>query len=249
MHAKALIMLHKTKGIVLHTLPYNDTYIIINMYTKDFGRVSYMTPSVRGKRAKVARALLLPLSILDMEVEHLNNKDIQRIKEAKSDYPFTQLHCHPVKNAIALFLSEILYRTIQEREFNPSLFDYLCRSIKWLEIADAGIANFHLTFLFQLSFYLGIRPDGKSYKTGCFFDLLNGIFTDHMPEHNHYLNQEESVVFERLLRINYENMAIYSFTGQERTNIIRHIIQYFRLHLSDFPEIKSFAVMQSLFSD
>jgi DNA repair protein RecO (recombination protein O) len=219
------------------------------MYTKDFGRVSYRIPIAHGKRAKVARALLLPLSILDMEVEHLNNKDIQRIKEATSECPFTQIHGHPVKNAIALFLSEILYRILQEPECNPSLFDYLCRSIKWLEIADAGIANFHLAFLFQLSFYLGIRPDGKTYKTGYFFDLPNGIFTDHIPDHNHYLNKEESVVFERLLRINYENMAVYSFTGQERTNIIRHIIQYFRLHLSDFSEIKSFAVMQCLFSD
>jgi DNA repair protein RecO (recombination protein O) len=219
------------------------------MYTEGFGRVPYLISSTHGKRAKVARALLLPLSILDMEVEHLDNRDMQRIKEAKSDYPFTQLQCHPVKNAIALFLSETLYRVIQERESNLLLFNYLYRSIKWLEIADAGIANFHLTFLFQLSFYLGIRPDGKSYKPGCFFDLLNGVFTDSMPEHKHYLNREESIVFERLLRINYENMAVYSFTGQERTNIIRHIIQYYRLHLSDFPEIKSLSVMQSLFND
>jgi DNA repair protein RecO (recombination protein O) len=219
------------------------------MYTEGFGRVSYMTSNVHGKRAKVSHALLLPLSILDMEVEHLNNRDIHRIKEVRSDYPFSQLHGHPVKNAIVLFLSEMLYRIIQERESNPSLFDYLCRSIKWLEIADAGIANFHLTFLLQLSFYLGIRPNGKAYKTGCFFDLLNGVFTDSIPEHNHYLDKEESIVFERLLRINYENMAVYSFTGQERSTIIRHIIQYYRLHLSDFPEIKSLAVMHSLFSD
>jgi DNA repair protein RecO (recombination protein O) len=219
------------------------------MYTEDFGRVSYLTSGAHGKRAKVARALLLPLSILDLEVEHLNNREIQRIKEAKSDCPVTQLQCHPVKNAIALFLSETLYRVIQERECNPSLFNYLYRSIKWLEIADDGIANFHLTFLFQLAFYMGIRPDGKAYKSGCFFDLLNGVFTDNLPAHKHYLDREESLVFGRLMRINYENMAVYSFTGQERTRIIRRIIQYFRLHLSDFPEIKSLSVMQSLFND
>jgi DNA repair protein RecO (recombination protein O) len=125
----------------------------------------------------------------------------------------------------------------------------LCRSIKWLEIVDAGIANFHLSFLFQLSVYLGIRPNGDSYKPDCFFDLLNGVFTGHIPAHNHYLNKEDSIVFRRLLRINYENMVVYSFSGQERSDIIRHIIQYYKLHLSDFPPIKSLAVMQSLFSD
>lgn len=240
-------MLHKTRGIVLHSLPYNDKYIIINMYTEDFGRISYMVSNTHNRRSKVSRALLLPMSVLEMEVEHLNNRDIQRIKEAKSGLSITQLHCHPVKNAIALFLSEVLYRLIQEREANHPLFNYLFRSIKWLEISNEGIANFHLTFLLQLSGYIGIRPNEKSYKAGRFFDLLNGVFIETLPEHNNYLGKEDSIVFERLLRINFENMALYTFTRQERTSIIRHIIEYYRLHLSNFPEIKSLAVMQSLF--
>lgn len=240
-------MLHKTKGIVLYILPYNDKYIIVNMYTEGFGRNSYMVSNTHGKRSKVSRALLQPLYILEMEVEHLNNRDMQRIKEAKTACTFTQLQCNPYKNAIALFLSEVLYRIIQEREANQPLFDYLYRSIQWLDVVEEGVGNFHLTFLLQLSVYLGIRPNGDSFRNGCFFDLLNGIFTEKMPEHNYYLNKEESVVFERLLRIRFENMALYSFSRQERANILRHIIQYYKIHLSDFPEIKSLSVMQSLF--
>jgi DNA repair protein RecO (recombination protein O) len=240
-------MLYKTKGIVLHVLPYNDSYIIINMYTEFFGRSSYLVSNTHGKRAKVSRALLQPLSILEMEVEHLNNRDIQRIKEARIACTFTQLQCNPYKNATALFLSEVLYRIIQEREANQPLFNYLCHSIKRLDITEEGIGNFHLTFLLRLSTYLGIRPNGRSFKSGCFFDLLNGTFTEGMPEHNYYLNKEDSIVFERLLRINFENMALYSFSRQERTSILRHIIQYYKLHLSDFPEIKSLTIMQCLF--
>jgi DNA repair protein RecO len=244
---KQATMLYKTKGIVLHTLPYNDKFIIINMYTEDFGRVSYIAPNSHGRKSKVSRALLHPLSILEMEVEHLNNRDIQRLKEAKCGFTVTQIHFHPVKNAIALFLSEVLYRIIQEKEPNRSLFDYLLRSIKWLDIADEGIANFHLAFLLQLSAYIGIHPNGGSFKNGYYFDLLNGVFTESLPEHNNYLNKPDAIVFERLLRINYENMALYTFTRQERTTIIRYIIKYYKLHTSDFPEIKSLNIMQSLF--
>jgi len=217
------------------------------MYTEDFGRVSYMVSNTHNRKSKVSRALLQPLSILDMEVEHLNNRDIQRIKEAKPDLTITQLHYHPAKNAIALFLSEVLYRIIQEREANRSLFDYLYQSIQWLDISNDGIANFHLAFLLQLSGYIGIHPNEKTYKTGHFFDLSNGVFTETLPEHNNYLSPKDSFIFERLLRINFENMSLYTFTRQERTNIIRHIIEYYRLHLSDFPEIKSLTIMQSLF--
>jgi len=241
-------MLHKTKGIVVHSLPYNDKYMIITMYTEEFGRFAYITANTRSKKTKVPRSLLQPLAVLDLEVEHQNNRDIQRIKEAKSDLITTQLHYHPVKNAIALFLSEVLYRVIQEKEANKPLFDFLYRSIKWLEIADAGVANFHLTFLLQLAVYLGIRPTIKSYIPNSYFDLLNGTFSETIPLHNNFLSKEDSIVFERLLRMNYENMALYSFTRHERTAIIRHILDYYRLHLSGFPEIKSLAVMQSLFA-
>jgi DNA repair protein RecO (recombination protein O) len=240
-------MLHKTRGIVLYSLPYSDKYRIITLYTEAFGRIAYLTSNAPGRRTRVSRALLLPLSALDLEVDHLNRRDIQRIKEAKPAFIFTQLHTHPVKNAIALFLSEVLYRIIQEKEANRSLFDYLFHSIKWLEIADAGIANFHLAFLLRLSRYLGIQPNGSTYRAGSFFDLQNGVFRSSLPQHPHYLNREDSAVFERLLRMNYENMALYAFSRQERTDIIRHILSYYRLHLNAFPEIKSLAVMQSLF--
>ena len=242
-------MLHKTRGIVLHYLPYNDKYVIICIYTEAFGRISYITSNSHGRKSKISRSLLMPLSILDMEVEHLNNRDLQRLKETKSSYTFSQIHYNPIKNAIALFLSEVLYRIIQEKEANQPLFDYLYHSIKWFDIADAGIANFHLAFLFQLSSYIGIHPNRNSYKTGFYFDLLNGIFTATLPDHNNFLCKEDSIVFHRLLRINYENMALYAFTRQERNNIIRHIIEYYKLHLSGFPEIKSLSVMQSLFDN
>ena len=240
-------MLHKTRGIVLHGLPYNDKYRIVTVYTEMFGRVAYMVADTRGKKNRVSLSLLQPFSMIDMEVEHLNNRDIQRIKEVKSNHVTAQLHYHPVKNAITLFLSETLYRIIQEKEANLPLFDFLYRSVKWLEITDVGAANFHLAFLLQLSAYLGIRPSNKSYKAGYFFDLMNGVFSEIAPDHDRFLDKNDSLVFERLLRMNYENMSLYTFTRHERTRIIQHIIEYYRLHLSDFPEIKSLAVMQSLF--
>ena len=42
-------MLCKTRGIVLHAIPYNDKYSIIYMYTEAFGRTSYLVARSRGK--------------------------------------------------------------------------------------------------------------------------------------------------------------------------------------------------------
>ena len=187
-------MLHKTKGIVLHTLPYNDKYMIITVYTEEFGRIAYMVTNSHRKKTKIPHAFLMPLSVLDMEVEHLNNREIQRICEARPAFPAMQLHQHPVKNAEALFLSEVLYRVIQEKEANRPLFNYVYHAIRWLEIADEGVANFHLAFLFRLSNYLGIHPNKELYAEGQYFDLLNGTFSSTLPEHNHYRRPDRKSV-------------------------------------------------------
>lgn len=240
-------MLSKTRGIVLHSIPYNDKYAIIYMYTEAFGRASYLVARSRGKKSAVSKALFMPFSVLEMEVEHLNKRDLHRIKETKLCYPLTEVFCNPVKNILALFLAEVLFRVVKDTEPDAPLFDYLYKSIHLLEYADRGIANFHLVFLLHLLHYLGIFPNAESGKDGCYFDMLNGVFADRIPMHRHYLNKTESLVFSRLLRISFENMSLYTFSRQERVGIIHRILEYYRLHLPDFPEIKSVSVMQSLF--
>ena len=236
-----------TRGIIIHSTLYNDNYSIVHVYTELYGRVSYLAARQRKRKTNISNAHFMPLTIVDMEVEHLKTREIQRIKEVRISFPLVSIPAHPAKNAIALFLAEILYRIIRTTESDPKLFDYLCHSIRYLEILEQGIANFHLVFLMHLTRYLGIFPNAESYTPGVYLDLLNGIFTDQMPTHPHYLNKEESIIFSRMLRMNYENMALYAFSRKERTMIVQHTLDYYRLHSINFPEIKSLSVMQSLF--
>jgi DNA repair protein RecO (recombination protein O) len=236
-----------TRGIIIHSTQYNDNYSIVHVYTALYGRVSYLVARQRKRKTNVSNAHFMPLTLVEMEVEHQKTREIQRIKEIRIHYPLVSIPAHPVKNAVALFLSEILYRIIQTTESDPKLFEYLCNSIRYLEILDQGIANFHLVFLIHLARYLGIYPNAESYAPDVYFDLLNGIFTPQTPTHPHYLKKDESIIFFRLLRMNYENMALYTFSRKERTRIIQQILEYFRLHSIIFPEIKSLNVLHSLF--
>ncbi|MDH6303412.1 DNA repair protein RecO (recombination protein O) [Parabacteroides sp. PF5-5] len=240
-------MLSKTRGIVLHSIPYNDTYSIIYMYTEAFGRASYLVARGRGKKTAVSKALFMPLSVLDMEVEHQNKRDLHRIRETKLCYPLTQLSCDPVKNVLALFIAEVLFRVVKETEPDARLFDYLYRSIYVLEISEGGVANYHLVFLLHLLSYLGVFPNVDSYIEGYYFDMQNGVFVDRPPMHRHYLSREESQIFSRLFKISYENMSLYAFSRQDRVNILHRILTYYRLHLPEIPEIKSIAILQTLF--
>ncbi len=236
-----------TRGIVLHSIPYKDTSAIIYMYTEAFGRASYMVSRRRSKKSPLVKSLFIPLSVLDLEVEHLNKWEIHRIKEARVCLPLQEILCDPIKNVLALFLSEFLFRVVKETEPDPRLFCFLYDSIQVLECADKGVANFHLVFLLRLLRYLGIFPNIENRRAGYYFDMLNSVFTVDQPAHPHFLGKEDTEVFARLLKMSYENMSLYVFSRQERVRIIQKILEYYHLHLPDFAEIKSLAVLQSLF--
>jgi len=241
-------MLHKTRGIVLHSLPYNDTYAITLIYTEEFGRVSYLTSLSKSRKSKVPRSLFHPLAILDLEVDHQNLRDIQRIKEIKIHVPLVTLLTDPVKSALGIFMAELISKVIREEQTNRPLFDYLLQSVRVLDLTHVSPANFHLVFMIRLSRWLGFYPNTTDYRKGMYFDMRNGTFSWHQPEHIQFLPPDESMIFFNLLRMSYENMSTFRFSRHERQAIIHKILDYYRLHLSDFPEIKSLEVLHDVFA-
>ena len=240
-------MQYKTRGIVLHNSAYSDTYSITLIYTEEFGRVSYLTAKSKSRKTKTPKSLFHALAVLDLEVDHQNLRDIQRIKEAKAHIPLTSLLNDPVKSAIGIFLAELIGKTVKEEQSNKILFDFLLQSIQVLELSEKSCANFHLVFMLTLSRFLGFYPDDSGYQEGMFFDMRNGVFVRYKPSHPYFLNPDDSRFFYNLLRIKYENMTAFKLTGAERKAIITAILEYYRLHLTHFPEMKSLEILHQIF--
>ena len=127
-------MLQKTKGIVLHTLKYNDTSIIVDMYTELSGRTSFLVPVPRSRKAAVKSVLFQPLSFIEFEADYRPNATLYRVKEAKSFYPFTSIPYDPYKSSMALFLAEFLLSVKRLRIVRCSLICSIL-SFGWTNVA------------------------------------------------------------------------------------------------------------------
>lgn len=240
-------MLHKISGIVLNTINYSDKYILATLYTDLFGRTTYMVPKGKSKASKVQRSIFSPLAILELEVDHQNKRDVHRIKEVHIQYPLYSISGNMVKTSIAFFLSEFLSRILKDSDEHELIYRYLNQSILVLEETKNGLANFHLVFILKLSKFLGFYPNFENYQQNDYFDMLNGIFVYNQPLHNHYINRIESNSLALLSRINYENMHLFEFSRQDRINIINRMLEYYRIHLSNFQELKSLDILHELF--
>lgn len=241
-------MLQKTIGVVLHTLKYNDTSIIVEMYTELSGRASFVVKVPRSRKAAVKSALFQPLALLEIEADYRPNTTLYRIREAKSYYPYSSIPYDPYKSSIALFLSEFLYRAVREEAENRPLFAYLQHSMVWLDECREGFANFHLVFLMRLSRFLGLYPNLDDYQEGDYFDLLNACFTDKRPQlHSSYINPDDAARLRQLMRMNYDTMHLFAMSRAERGRCLAIINDYYRLHLPEFPVLKSLEVLKELF--
>jgi DNA repair protein RecO (recombination protein O) len=240
-------MLHKTKGIVLHSLNYNDQYRIVHIYTEEFGRVPYLVSKSRRKKTGASAVLFHPFAVLEMEVDHQHLREIQRIREARPLIVLTSIPHDPVKIPVVMFLSEFMYKAVKDLQPNSLLFDFVFRSIAVFDLLEAGVANFHLVFMIKLSRFLGFYPNDEGYMSGMFFDMQHGAFVTGKPGHPFFLSPEDSKVFLLLLRMNYENMHVYAFSRHDRVNIIHRILDYYKVHFSTLMELKSLDILQALF--
>ena len=239
-------MLYKTEGIVLGSHKYSDRYSIAHVFTRDFGKISYMLPLTGSKKSKIRCSLFFPLSILNMEVEHLLSRDIQRLKSVELQLPLYEICTDMTKLSITFFISEFLTRVLPETDNSGSTFDYLKNSIETLEVTDRGVANFHIALLIGLTRHLGIYPGRETDGNKRYFDMLNGEFCSTPPSHPHYLNSRQSEYLTYLNRINYGNMHLYKMSRSDRRLILDNLIIYYRLHLYDFPKLKSIEILSEI---
>src|SRR5665811_125739 len=115
-------MLVTTEGIVLHSIKYGESSVIATIYTRDYGRQSYLINAAHGKKSKNKASLLQPLFLVDMVAYQKQTRELHRVKELKSNQVYQNLAVDISKSTTTIFLSEILYKTIHEQESYPELF-------------------------------------------------------------------------------------------------------------------------------
>lgn len=240
-------MTSKTKGIVLRTMKYSDKASIVTIYTRDYGRMSYMAYGMYGKKSAAKAANFLPLSLIEITAPHHPNREIQTIKEVRTSESLPNIHQNPIKSSIALFVAELLYKTLKHPEPEIDLFDFVQDAILKLNNLDAGIANFHLVFSMQLCQFLGIQPNGDM-ENPVYFDMLNGVFSPHHPQHEHVLTPAESILFLKLIQLDFDDMDSLKLSRENRNNLLDKILEYYKLHIAEFYGLNSKAVLHEIFS-
>lgn len=241
------IMLTKTQAIVLHAIKYGETRLIVDMFTKVFGRQAFIVSIPKTPKGKVKKQFFQPLTILEIETDIRPRQQLQKLHDVRLAAPFASIPFEPDKLAISLFVAEFLYYALRSEQRNELLYEYLENSIVWLDGQQSSFANFHLVFLLRLTRFLGFYPNLDDYKDGDYFDLRESVFMPMPPVHRDFLHPEEAQKVQLMMRMDFPTMHLFRMSHQERNRLLEVSLKYYRLHLPDFPEMKSIEVLQALY--
>ena len=240
-------MLTSTEGIVLHFIKYGESSVITTIYTRDFGRQSYLINAARSKKSKNRAGLLQPLFLVDLVAYQKPSRELHRVKELKSNKTYQNIAFDITKTTQAIFLSEVLYKTLNEQESFPEMYDFIKNSLLYFDLTDDGFSNFHLYFLFRLTEYLGFLPDTTKTGFEVWFDLKKGSMVPFQPSHPFYANKEVSEVLIHLAKVKLHELHKFKISRTMRDSLLTVLLDYYQLHFDNLGEIKSINVLKEIF--
>jgi len=193
-----------TKGIVLRTIKYGETSVVVNIFTELFGIQSYLVNGVRSSGKTLKANFFQPTSILEMEVYHNELKNLQRIKEFKWAYLYQNILNDVIKNSVALYMIELLQKCLKQPENNVDLFQFTEDAFMQLDVAgNAVTANFPLYFCLHLCHFFGLKLEDDYSENNSILDLQEGRFIKLTPHHPYFLEKDYSYCISQLLKVQH----------------------------------------------
>ncbi len=245
-------MIQKTKGIVLRSVKYGETSLIVTIFTELFGLQSYLVNGVRqaSKKGSAKATFFQPASILELVAYHNDFNKLQRLREYKWEFLYQHVLSDVRKNAVAMFMVELLAKCLKQPEANPDLFYFVEDALHHLDEAnDAITGNFPLFFALHLAVFFGFRINDEFTAEQSYLDLQEGVFVPAQPEHPHYLEGRMAEVTSQILKtMQPEDLEDLGLTGEFRRKLLNVFEEYYRLHIPEFTPLKTLPILREVLS-
>lgn len=236
----------KTEGIVLQSVRYGDTSLIVKVFTRKQGLKSYMLKGAFNRGSKNRAALFQNLNILSyVEVGNPKSHTLNYLKDAQLAMVYHSLPLVMNKSAIMMYVSELLSKTITEQEQNEALYDFIVSSLQWLDLVESDYASFPLFFTLELTRHLGFYPK-SNHQSGFCFDMMEGAFAHDYPLHPYYFDAESAASLAGLLNVGIDEASRRPLRLSQRRELLDGLMVFMRLHAPVMKDFHSHEILKAV---
>ncbi len=241
-------MIVQSRAIVLNSIKYGDSSLIVKIFTEELGLLSFIIRRSKGRKSNNSTKIYFKLAILDLVFRYKEKKSIHSITEANLAYHYSSINLNIFKSSIGLFLNEFIIKSIKEEEENKAMFSFIADSMILFDKMENGINNFHIHFLWQFTRLLGFPPQHNFSESNEYFDMEEGIFKDSASQTPFSLDAEQSREIHEITNTDTEKISELNLNNAKRKFHIDILIKYYKLHHDRSLEINSLQVLEQVFS-
>ena len=238
------------RAVALRTVRYNDTKAILTAWSAELGRISLLMPATDSRESRRRRALTMPMSLFEGEVDVRPGRDILSVRDMRAAAVTPSLSADFGKATVAMFMAECLDSMLREAAVgDEALWELIRETVTGLDLSTdpAAIANTHLWFLYRLCALTGVEPDSATYRPGRLFDLRSGTFRDSAPGHTDYVEAAQAPFLVALARLTPRTLHLMHLTADARNAALDLILRYCSLHALTPGPLNTLSVLRSLF--
>ena len=242
---------NKTDAIVLRLAPHNEKAHMLHLYTRSHGRVQFLVYGLHSKKKQGAKALLEPLSHIHIEAVFRDTAGLGQLRECAPAYVTKALSIDNTRRCVALFISEILYRTLTHPMQDEAIFSFIEQTVQELDTCTDP-QNVHIRFLIRYAELLGfgIDPDDPANRSAAFLPYLLAL--DAQPQQSHLpassAQQPVSVFSTSDAQHSLSTLSTSDVRPlPPRREVLHALMQYYTTHIPDFSTPNSLSVLEAVF--
>jgi DNA repair protein RecO (recombination protein O) len=231
-------MKYNSRAIALTYLKHAESSIITKLFTEEKGLQTFIVKGVRLKNSKKKLGLFQPLQLAQINASFIAKNSLQYLNEIALAGNKLAEFISMKNNFIALFIAEVLSKSLHENEEDRKLFQYVWDIKITLNNAKEISVNYPLIFLLKLTSFFGFYPSNENFLN-TYFDMEKGEFID--TEGIYTLNKENSSYLKFLLN---ENDCVIPY--KNRNELLKSLIDYYKLQHHELKNISSHLIIESL---
>lgn len=233
------------QAVILKSIGYTENQKIVHVYSREKGFLSLITPSSVFKRKSNIVHLMQVV-----EIEYFENEkgNLHRLQTISPVINTPDLYFDIFKMNIIQLWGEVLFLTLRNEDKDECLFDYLIRSIDYLNSTQSDTGNFNLFFLYRLPSLIGFRINADTWQEGYVFNIGNGGFYPPTSEISNVSGPNTAKIIYTLCSCRPEDLKNIPLNRQSRNILLDIILLFFSIHLNIDFNIKSIQVIREVFA-
>lgn len=243
-------MISKTEAIVLRTVDYSESSLIVTLFTRKHGTLAVIAKGAKRPKSKFA-ALMVPGQVLEVVIYIKSTRNVQTVSEASSMLKLDQLRIDLEKIALTVTSMELVNQVLHENEVNEPLFAFLVKLLRWINNhRDASRLIFpYVQIRVMEKIGIGLQTDVTidAETTSGYMNIESGTLSQNATgDQSIRLTTGQFVFLRKSLHSKKKSIFQIDLKNSELNELIEYLDRYIRYHIEGVKPRKSDDIFEKI---